>query len=54
MPTSHNERQALERERATLPGQLAIYQRELDATTPEENARRERFLWQIESPASVG
>jgi hypothetical protein len=47
MPTSHNERHVLERESATLLGQLAIYQRELDATTPEENARRERFLWQI-------
>ncbi len=32
MPTPHNERQALERERVELPGQLATYQAELDAT----------------------
>ena len=47
MPTSHNERHVLERERATLPGQLAIYQRELDDTAPEHTARRERLAWQI-------
>jgi len=29
MPAPINERQALERERAELPGQIAAYQREL-------------------------
>ncbi len=47
MPTSHNGRQELERERADLPSQLATYQRELDDTAPEHTARRERLAWQI-------
>jgi len=47
MPVLTNERQALERERAELPAQLAEYQKELDATTPEDTARRERLMWQM-------
>jgi len=47
MPAPFNERQALERERAELPGQLARYQRELDATPQEQRERRERLTWQI-------
>jgi hypothetical protein len=47
MPAPTNERQALERERAELPAQVANYQRELDATPPENTARRERLEWQI-------
>jgi hypothetical protein len=34
MPAPTNERQALEREREELPGQIATYQAELDATLP--------------------
>jgi hypothetical protein len=47
MPAPINERQALERDRRELPDQLATYQRELDATAPEQKARREKLLWQI-------
>ncbi|MGB8931200.1 MAG: hypothetical protein WCC48_08135 [Anaeromyxobacteraceae bacterium] len=47
MRAPDNERQALERERAQLPGQLVAYQAALDATTPEHTARRERLQWQI-------
>ena len=47
MPASTNERQALERERAELPGQLAAHQAQLDATPPENKARREMREWQI-------
>jgi len=47
MPAPHNERQALERERKELPDQVATYQRELEATPPENKARRERLMWQI-------
>ena len=47
MPAPTNERQALERERTELPGQLAAHQRKLDATPPEHKARRERLEWQI-------
>ena len=47
MPAPTNERQALERERAKLPDQIAAYQRELDATPAENNARSERLVWQI-------
>jgi hypothetical protein len=47
MPRPRNERQSLERERAELPGQLAEYQKELDATAPDNTARRERFTFQI-------
>jgi hypothetical protein len=47
MPAPTNERQALEREPAKLPGQIAAYQRELDATPAEHKARRERLVWQI-------
>jgi hypothetical protein len=46
MPAPTNERQALEREREQLPSQRARYQRELDATAPEDTARR-RFMWQL-------
>jgi hypothetical protein len=47
MPAPTNERQALERERAELPAHVANYQRELDATPPENRERRERLDWQI-------
>jgi hypothetical protein len=47
MPTPTNERQALEREGDELPGQLAGYQRELDATPKEQRERRELLAWQI-------
>jgi hypothetical protein len=47
MPVPTNERQALERERAELPAHVANYQRELDATPPEYQERRERLEWQI-------
>jgi ferric-dicitrate binding protein FerR (iron transport regulator) len=47
MPTPTTERQALERERAELPAHVANYQRELDATPPENRERRERLAWQI-------
>ncbi len=47
MPAPHDERQALERERAELPGQMATYQAELDATAPEHTTRREWLRWQI-------
>jgi hypothetical protein len=47
MPAPTNERQALERERAELPAHVANYQRELDATPPENRERRERLAWQI-------
>lgn len=42
-----NERQALERELAELPGQIAAYQRELDATPVQNRGRREMRQWQI-------
>jgi len=38
MPRPLNVRQSLEQERAELLGQLAAYQRELDATPPENKA----------------
>lgn len=47
MPAPPTERQALERERAELPAHIANYQRELDATPPENRERRERLTWQI-------
>jgi chromosome segregation ATPase len=47
MPAPTNARQALERERDELPGQLADLQRELAATDQEQRDRRERFIWQI-------
>jgi hypothetical protein len=47
MPPPTHERQALERERAELPSQLAAHQAKLDATAPEHKARRERLMWQI-------
>jgi uncharacterized lipoprotein YddW (UPF0748 family) len=47
MPVPHSERQALERERRELPDQLATYQRELDATPPPHEQRREWLEWQI-------
>lgn len=43
MPRPRNERQALERERKKLAGLLADYQKEHDATAPEDQARRERL-----------
>jgi hypothetical protein len=47
MPASTNERQALERERAELPGQIIAHQAKLAATPAENKARRERLMWQI-------
>ena len=47
MPAPHDERQALERERAELPGQILATQDELIATPPENRALRERLDWQI-------
>jgi hypothetical protein len=47
MPAPTNERQSLERERAELPGQIVAYESELDATSPEHTARRERLVWQL-------
>ncbi len=47
MPAPTNERQALERERTELPGQLAAHQRKLDTTPPEHKAHREMLTWQI-------
>jgi septal ring factor EnvC (AmiA/AmiB activator) len=42
-----NERQALERERDELPGQISAHQAKLAATPTENKARRERLAWQI-------
>lgn len=42
-----NERQALERERAELPGQIAPALAALAATPLSHKARRERLMWQI-------
>jgi hypothetical protein len=49
MPRPMNERQALEEERAEIPGQIVAHRRELAATptTTEFKARRERLDWQI-------
>ena len=47
MPAPHNERQAVERERAELPSQIAARQAELDATPAENKVRREMLEWQI-------
>ncbi len=47
MPAPTNERQALERERAELPSQIAAYESELEATPPEYTARREPLVWQL-------
>jgi septal ring factor EnvC (AmiA/AmiB activator) len=47
MPRPLNERQSLERERAELPSQIAVYEADLDATPPEHKARRERLAWQL-------
>jgi len=47
MPRPLSEKQSLEQECAELPGQIAAYQRELDASPPENKARREMREWQI-------
>jgi hypothetical protein len=47
MPRPLSERQSLEQERAELPGQIAAYQRELDATPVQNRGRREMREWQI-------
>jgi|RhiMetdeSRZDD1v2_1073273.scaffolds.fasta_scaffold3641611_2 chromosome segregation ATPase len=47
MPAPTNERQALERERAELPGQISAHQAELAATPATNKARVERLAWQI-------
>lgn len=46
MPRPRGERQAHEYERDELPAQLANYQRELDATPPVTQERREWLVWQ--------
>ena len=46
MPKPLNERQSFGLERAELPGQLAIYQRELTGGQADK-ARREWLEWQI-------
>jgi len=47
MPAPTNERQALERELAELPEDLAAYQKELAARAPADKPQRERLTWQI-------
>jgi septal ring factor EnvC (AmiA/AmiB activator) len=47
MPKPTSERQALERERDELPGQIAAHQAELTTTPATNKARRERLAWQI-------
>jgi lipid II:glycine glycyltransferase (peptidoglycan interpeptide bridge formation enzyme) len=47
MPSPHNERQAVERERVELQEHIATYQHKLEATPAEQKARRERLQWQI-------
>jgi chromosome segregation ATPase len=47
VPAPYNDRQALERERDELSGQLADYRREIVATGGEYQERRERLAWQI-------
>jgi len=47
MPAPTNERQALEREQADLPEDLAAYQKELAARAPADKPQRERLAWQI-------
>jgi hypothetical protein len=47
MPKPTSERQAPERERKELPGQVANYQPELDATPQDQRERRERLTWPI-------
>jgi DNA repair exonuclease SbcCD ATPase subunit len=47
MPRPLSERQSLEQELAGLPAQIAQYERDLEATPPENKSRRERFEWQI-------
>ncbi len=47
MPAPTHERQALERERAELPGPIAAYQRDLAATPAANKTRREMLEWQI-------
>jgi predicted RNase H-like nuclease (RuvC/YqgF family) len=47
IPRPRHERQALEEGLAELPAQIAAYERELDATPPENQVRREMREWQI-------
>ncbi len=47
MPAPTNERQALERELAELPEDLAAYQKELSARAPADKPQRERLAWHI-------
>jgi hypothetical protein len=47
MPAPKNGRQAMERERDELPGQIETYERELLATPVEAQEKRERLRWQI-------
>jgi chromosome segregation ATPase len=48
MPASIKERQALERERAELPGEIAAALTALAVTPLSHKARRERLMWQIQ------
>jgi len=47
MPASTNERQALERERADLLGQIEADQRELAETSAQNTTRWEFLVWRI-------
>jgi hypothetical protein len=47
MPRPRNERQALEEELAEIPGQIALYQRDLAALPIHDKTRREMREWQI-------
>jgi hypothetical protein len=47
MAAPTNERDALERERAELPADLAAYQRELDARALADKPQRARLEWHI-------
>jgi hypothetical protein len=47
MVRSFNEREAWAQERAEMPAQIAATQRDLDSTTAENTARRERLAWKI-------
>jgi hypothetical protein len=48
MPRPRSERQSLEEELAELPGQLAVYRRELALTPAEDKTRWEFLAWQIQ------
>jgi hypothetical protein len=47
MPRPLDERQSLEQERDELTAQIATDQRELAATTDQDQTRREFLVWRI-------